>query len=274
MNRSDAAPFRLAARGRLRQFSAMQGRVFALYRHPVKGFTPERLDRAELVAGGFFPHDRLYAVEDGPSAFDPGAPAFVPKTAFTVLAKLPQVARVRTAYDETTATLHAEAPGRRALAARLDSQEGRDALAAWLQELLAEDASGPLKVVSAPGHRFTDHPQGHVSLINLESLRHLERRIGRRVDPLRFRGNLLIDGWDAWAENGWIGRTLQVGGARLEVFKPIVRCAATEVDPHTAERDLQIPKALFDHYRHILCGIYASVVEGGVVEEGAPAVLV
>ena len=52
----------------------MTGHIAALYRHPVKGFTPERLSHAELTAGGPFPCDRLYAVENGPSGFDPAAP--------------------------------------------------------------------------------------------------------------------------------------------------------------------------------------------------------
>ena len=249
----------------------MSGKVAALYRYPVKGFTPERLMQADLVAGGFFPCDRLYAVEDGPSGFDPAAPAFVSKMKFTVLARLAQVARVRTAYDESTAVLSVEADGRPPLQACLAEPAGRRAAAAWLATFLGEDARGPLQVVSAPGHRFTDHPQGHVSVINLASVRDLERRIGRPLDPLRFRANLHVDGWPAWAENEATGRALQLGGARVAVFKPIVRCAATEVDPATARRDIEVPKALFDGYGHILCGIYVSVTEGGRVAEGDAA---
>jgi uncharacterized protein YcbX len=30
-------------------------RVSALYRYPVKGLSPERLDRVALTAGGYFP---------------------------------------------------------------------------------------------------------------------------------------------------------------------------------------------------------------------------
>src|SRR4051812_3976960 len=81
---------------------AMQARIVSLYRHPVKGFTPERLAGAELIAGQCFPCDRLYAVEDGPSGFDPAAPDHVSKMKFTVLAKIPAVAKALTAYDEAT----------------------------------------------------------------------------------------------------------------------------------------------------------------------------
>jgi len=174
------------------QSGMMSGQIAALYRYPVKGFTPERLGSADLQAGAFFPCDRLYAVEDGPSGFDPAAPAFVPKTRFTVLAKLAEVARARTAYDEASGVLSATADGRPPIQTRLTDDHGRTAFADWLAGLLGEAAVGPLKVVSGPGHRFTDHPEGHVSIINLESVRDLERSIGRPVDPLRFRANLYI----------------------------------------------------------------------------------
>jgi uncharacterized protein YcbX len=249
------------------------GRVAGLYRHPVKGFTPERLTGATLAAGAFFPCDRLYAVEDGPSGFDPSAPAFIPKTRFTVLMRLAEVAQARTAYDETAGVLRAQARGLEPIEARLADEAGRQAFADWLARLLGPDVRGPLKVVSGPGHRFTDHPEGHVSIINLESVRDLERRTSWRIDPLRFRANLYIDGWPAWIENDVVGQTLRLGEAEARVFKSITRCAATEVDPATAERDLPIPQALRQHYGHVFCGIYVHVSRSGALAEGDPAQL-
>ena len=61
---------------------------------------------------------------------------------------------------------------------------------------------------------------------------------------------------------------MTIGAARAEVLKPIVRCAATHVDPTTAERDVEVVKALFDHYGHMFCGVYVDVTEGGAVAEG------
>jgi uncharacterized protein YcbX len=251
----------------------MRGRLAAIYRHPVKGFTPEQLKEAELTAGAYFPCDRIYAVEDGPTPFDAAAPAFVAKHAFAVLAKLPEMAGARTRYDEASATLTVEAAGHPSLSARLDRPEGRQAFERWLTRLLGGKASGPLKVVSAPGHHFTDNPRGFVSILNLESLRALGERIGRDVEPLRFRANLHVEAWPAWAENEAVGARVRVGEAELEVLKPIVRCAATEVNPASARRDMDPPRALFEHYGHVLCGVYASVVSGGSVRPGDRAEL-
>ncbi|PHY18369.1 MOSC domain-containing protein [Caulobacter sp. BP25] len=247
----------------------MNAKIASLYRHPVKGFTPERLTSVTLEAGACFPCDRLYAVEDGPSGFDPASPAHISKMKFTVLAKIPAVARVRTAYDAATGVLSAKAQGHTDFAGDLRSAEGRASFEAWLAAVLGEEASGPLRVIEGPGaHRFMDSKSGFVSIVNLASVRDLGQKIGRELDPLRFRANLYVEGWPAWVENDWTGRTLTIGGATAEVLKPIVRCAATHVDLDTGQRDADLVKALFDHYGHMFCGIYLTVTAGGAVGEG------
>ena len=247
----------------------MHGQIASLYRYPVKGFTPERLGRVKLREGEYFPVDRLYAVENGPSGFDPAAPAFVSKTKFTVLARMAEVARVRTGYDEATTRFAVSGDGHTDLTADLSSEAGRTALAAWLTAFLGEAATGPLKVVSAPPHRFTDHILGHVSIINLASLRDLGQRMAVLIDPLRFRANLYIEGWPAWAElDLGAGTPVTLGGASLSVFKPITRCIATHVDPASGVRDLEIVEALHTHYGHLHCGLYLHVTGGGIVKEG------
>jgi uncharacterized protein len=154
----------------------------------------------------------------------------------------------------------------------LATAEGRAAFAAWLSAFLGDEAAGPLRVLecAGAGHRFMDHPLGHVSIINLASVRDLEARLGRPVDPLRFRANLYVEGWPAWVEEGWIGLRLGLGEARAKVFKSIVRCAATHVDPTTAQRDMEVVKALFDNYGHMNCGIYVHVTEPGAIAPGDP----
>lgn len=252
----------------------MQAQIAALYRHPVKGFTPERLASARLTAGECFPCDRLYAVEDGPSGFDPQAPDHVSKMRFAVLAKIPAVARARTAYDEASGVLSASAEGLADFAGDLRGDAGRRGFEAWLSALLGDAAKGPLRVIEGPGaHRFMDSRSGFVSIVNLASVRDLAERLGRAVDPLRFRANLYVEGWPAWAENGWTGRALSLGSARCEVLKPIVRCAATHVDPITAERDIDLVRALFDHYEHMFCGVYVGVTQDGAAAEGDAAAL-
>ena len=89
----------------------MTGRIAALFRHPVKGFTPEALEAVSLAAGETFPGDRMFAVEDGPSGFDPAHPAHVSKMKFAVLAKIPELARARTLYDDDSGHLSVTVEG-------------------------------------------------------------------------------------------------------------------------------------------------------------------
>ena len=251
------------------QSGTVTGRIASIYRHPIKGFTPERLDEVSLEPGQPFPCDRLYAVEDGPSGFDPERPTHISKTRFTVLAKIAQVAAARTSYNEASGVVTASAAGQPDFAGRLTDEGGCEAFAAWLAALLGPAAEGPLRVIKGPGgHRFTDHPLGQVSIVNLASVRDLGARTGHTLDPLRFRANLYVEGWPAWAENDWIGHTLTLGGAQAKVFKPIVRCAAVGVDPASAQRDVDLVKALFDQLGHVWCGVYVQVAAAGSLSVG------
>lgn len=247
----------------------MSGHVAAIFRHVVKGFTPEALDHVDLAPGRGFPDDRIYAVENGPSGYDPEAPAFTPKQKFTVLAALPRVAQVLTRFDPASGGFSAQAPGLTTFTGRLADTADRDAFASWLAAFLGEEARGPLKVVEARGEfRFTDHPLGQLSIVNMASVRDLSAKMGVELDPLRFRANLYVEGWPAWAENDWTDKDMMLGWARAKVFKPIVRCAAIDVDLVAGVRDHEVVKALFDHYGHMFCGIYVRIIQAGRVGLG------
>ena len=253
----------------------MTGVITALYRYPIKGFTPEPVEAAALTPGGAFPCDRLFAVENGPSGFNPDAPAFIPKQRFAVLARSAAVATVTTRYEEAADVLMAQAPGRPAFRESLSHETGRDAFARWLTPVLGDDVTGPLRMIDGRGHRFLDHPGGHVSILNLASVRDIEARLGVAVDPLRFRANLHVDGWAPWVENGWTSAMMKLGAnAEASVFKPITRCAATQVDPATAIRDIDMTTELHRLYGHVLCGIYVQVSAGGVIAPGDAASLI
>jgi uncharacterized protein YcbX len=255
----------------------MTGRIAALYRHPVKGFTPEPLDAVDLDPGAFFPCDRIWAVEDGPSGYDPAASAHLSKMKFTVLAKIPALARARTLYDDDTGALSVTVEGGGLpFHGRLTTPAGRAAFEQWLagflEDAAGEDSYGPLKVLAAPEHRFMDSKRGFVSVLNLESVRDLAQRIGRPVDPARFRANVLVEGWAPWSEYGLgAGRALTLGGARLSTLSDIVRCAAIHVDPRTGERDIDLVPELHAHYGHLCCGVYLSVEQGGRLAVGDAA---
>jgi len=243
--------------------------VQSIYRYPVKGLSPERLSRTRLVEGQTLPADRLYAIENGPSGFDPAAPGYLPKTRFLMLMKNERLAHLRTRFDEASHVLRIEADGREVARGDLQAPEGRAAVELFFRGYCSDELRGPPRVLAAPGHSFSDVAKKVVSVINLASVAAIESAVGSPVHPLRFRGNVYVTGWPAWREFDLVGREIGIGRqVRLKVVKRIVRCAATNVDPETGLRDLAIPNTLFQSFGHPDCGVYCEVVAGGEMEVG------
>ena len=243
-------------------------RVERITRYPVKGLSPEYMGEVYLTQGDGLPHDRRFAFAHGDAPFEPADPKWLPKRYFACLMAHARAARIHSAYDPKANTLLLQAEGGAPLLARLSSAAERDAAAAWITTFMGEEARGAFRLAEVPGHAFTDIPAKAVSIIGLASIAALGERAGMALDPLRFRANLLFSGGAPFAELDWVGREVLLGKARLKVFKRIQRCAATEVNPETAERDAKPPKWLLQHYRHSDMGIYAEVLEGGRVAVG------
>jgi uncharacterized protein YcbX len=150
---------------------------------------------------------------------------------------------------------------------------GRKMIEQFFGAYMQEELRGAPRVVSAPGHSFSDVAAKCLHIVSTASLREVERVVGRQVNPLRFRPNLVIDGGEPWAEFGWIGKPLQVGAVHLEVLKRTERCAATNVDPDNGKRDMAIPAELQRAFGHTDFGIYARVVSDGTITLGDPVIV-
>ncbi|MGL4494749.1 MAG: MOSC domain-containing protein [Beijerinckiaceae bacterium] len=246
-------------------------RVAALARYPVKGLSPEPLARVTVRAGDYFPCDRLFAIEDGPSGFDPAAPVHLQKIRFLMLMRHESLARLKTHYDDESGVLTIRDAGGALLAqGDVGTVEGQRAITDYLTAYMGEKARGALRFLTAPpDFRFTDSRSGFVSLINSASLSALENITGAPVDARRMRGNILLDGLGPWQEFDLVGGVLAIGDAvKLKITKRIERCAATNVDPDTGLRDLTIPRDLLRAAHHTDCGVYAEILSGGDVRVG------
>jgi uncharacterized protein YcbX len=242
--------------------------VASIYRYPVKGLSPEPLPTVALDIGQTLPGDRAFAIENGPIGFDPAHPRYFPKIRFLMLMRNERLAALRSRYDAATGELSIARDGAEAVRGDLRSETGRAAIEQFFAGYCADELRGPPKLLAGEGHSFSDVARKVVSIINLASVAALETMIGRPVDPLRFRGNLYVEGWPAWHEFDLMDRVLTIGSARLKVVKRIVRCAATNVDPQTAARDMAIPETLQQNLRHADCGVYAEVIEAGDIAQG------
>jgi uncharacterized protein YcbX len=248
---------------------AAEAKIQSIYRYPVKGLSPEPMPCADLACGRTVACDRTYAIENGPSGFDPANPAYLPKQRFLMLMRNARLAELRTKFDDQSHVLTIRAENHEAARGDLRTPEGRAAVEGFFAEHCADELRGPPRVLSAGGHSFSDVAKKVISIINLASVADLENAVGAPVHPLRFRGNLYVEGWPAWHELNLVGSEVTAGpDVRLKIVKRIVRCAATEVDPDTGIRDLPIPKTLMKTYGHADCGIYGEVIADGTVRVG------
>jgi uncharacterized protein len=241
--------------------------IASLYRYPVKGLSPERLMSAALEADGHFPGDRMFAIENGPSGFDPAAAEHLPKMKFLMLMKQERLARLRTSFDDASGVLTIRQGGHVVAAGNVRTLEGRAALEAFFATAMADELRGAPKVLTAPpGYRFMDSKGGFMSIIDLASVAAIANAAGREsIDPLRFRANVHVEGLGAWGEFALLGRRVQLGEAELEITKRIDRCAATDVDPTAGIRDMRMVSLLQQSFGHHDCGVYARVIRSGVI---------
>ena len=139
---------------------------------------------------------------------------------------------------------------------------------------LGDAARGQIRLAHRDGVVFSDAPQPLISIINIESVRDLSARSALEINHRRFRGNLVVEGLRPWGEFDWSGRQAQVGEAIVRIVEPIVRCAATHVDPDTATRDADVVGALERTMGHVEMGVYAEVVTPGQIAAGDTVTLI
>jgi GntR family transcriptional regulator/MocR family aminotransferase len=242
--------------------------VSSIYRYPIKGFSAQAVERVPLDAEKPFPFDRVFALSRGGVRIDPENPQWAKKGLFVMLMLEEALAEVRTHLDPETMRLSVcSATGDNVLTADLETPEGRAAVETFVTGLVKTLRDRPTLVRSRNGH-FMDKPDNVISLINLATLRNLEERWGYPLDPLRFRANFYIDGAPPWEEFEWIGGTMRMGGAVLRVDRRNGRCGATNVNPATGRRDLEIPAALRAAFGHKDLGVYLVVERAGEVAVG------
>jgi len=249
--------------------SVSNATVTSMYRYPVKGLSPEPLGALTLEPGKPIPYDRTWAIENGASGFDPEHPEKMPKIKFLMLMKNERLAALTSEFDEDTGQLTIFRNNKRVAGGSLDDPLGRQLIEQFFSAYMADELRGPPRIVSAPGHTISDVGLPVVSIINLASVRDLERVAGKPVDPLRFRGNVYVDGWQPWEDFMKVGDEIAFGDeVVLKIVERIVRCAATNVDPKTGERDMQIPRLLDRTFGHSDLGVYAEIVRGGTIRPG------
>ena len=267
----------------------MAATVTALYRYPVKGFTPEPRDQLDVLASGRIAGDRVLAFLLGDA---PDAPKLVegdgwwPKAHMLALVNTPALARLALRYDEGARRLVIAEGARVVVDATLD-QAGRAraaaAVGAWAaaqpeQPDLSRAGRLPLRLIGdGVTARYQDSDIGRVSLHGRGSLRALRVALeDPALDERRFRSNIVLDGLVPWEEFGWTGRAVRVGGVTFDVLRTATRCLATHADPSAGVRDRDVMGTLVRAFQQDAPSFAVMMLprEGGTVRLGdAVAVL-
>ena len=231
-------------------------RVAALYRYPVKGFTPEACTSLTALAEGRIAGDRALAFRFA----DSGLPqtAWSRKYGFAVLVNAPGIARLAATFDPASRRLRIVHDGE-VLADETLDQAGRERLAAVVEAFVLSLPENPLDghperlplelIGDGVTPRYQDSERGEITLHSRESI----AAVGHALDDpelseVRFRSNIAIEGVAPWEENGWIGRQLRIGSVAFDVVRPKVRCLATHANPYTGERDLPVMQTLLSAF--------------------------
>jgi uncharacterized protein len=226
------------------------GRIKSIFRYPVKSMAGVQLDSAVLGWHGL-KGDRRFAVRR--LSDQSGFP-------WLTASRLPELLLYKpfgeASVDHDLPT-HVRTPDGAEFS--LDSDELRDEI--------SRRHGGRVQLMQLKHGIFDD---ATVSVIDVATVRAVEREAGRPLDVLRFRPNIVIEGNtdEPFAEDQWVGKTLRFGtddeGPAVSITMRDLRCVMINLDPATAESDTSVMKAALRlNTNH--AGVYATVISSGEV---------
>jgi len=235
-------------------------RISALYRYPVKGYTPERCESLTVLAEGRVAGDRVLGFRFANTGLPPTA--WSKKHDYAVLKSTPGIARLDVRLDHKARRLSIRLNGETLADESIDDEAGRRRLAAAVERYVLAQEESPLReqperqplelVGDGTTPRYTDSERGEITLHSRESLAVVAEALGDpQLDEVRFRSNIAIEGVTPWAEQDWVGRTVTIGEIEFDVVRPKVRCLATHANPTTGERDLMVMQTLVKSFGQV-----------------------
>ena len=250
----------------------MTGYLSHIYRHPIKSVGVETIASASLSQGRALPLDRVWAIAHARAKVigdDSGqATGWAAKVNFLTGSAGASLMAVRArCLDDGRILLehpdlwHVEIDPTRAV--------DHAKLFEWLRPIWPADAPPPAALLRAPEDQpLSDQSSPLLSLIGQASLEDLGAKLDQSLDRTRFRANLWVTGWAPFAEFALIGKHIRIGGAVLEVHKRVGRCRATDANPQTGQRDIDMLRAMTQHYGHTDLGVFCAVIEDGEIAQG------
>ena len=230
-----------------------------IFRYPIKGLSGESLNETLLEKDQVLSGDREYAFARSHVSFDEKNPVYLRKTNFLALVKEEKLASLSTEFNSKSKRLIIRFDKKTVLDEILVNEININKVEVFFQKYLNLGSNNKPRLVQGTKyendknlkHSFSDLPEKAISIINLNTISDFEKKIEKNIDP--------------WKEFNWIGKKIEIGDSVLEVFKRTQRCAATNVNPENALRDINIPNEINSYYGHLDLGVYAKVKKTGVI---------
>lgn len=237
--------------------------VAEIWRHPIKAHGREGLLQVNLSVGEGLPYDRVWAVAHDAAAL-PETLSWAPCNQFSRAAKAPLLMAISATYDHRSNTVTLTHPSQPGITINPDLERDNARFIEWVKPLCPPNRAQPSKLVKGD-RALTDTDFASVSLINLASHAAVADHLDQKISPLRWRGNLILNGMNAWEERSWIGKRVRIGDAELEIRENITRCLATTASTRTGERDADTLATLKNGWGHQEFGVYGYVTRPGHV---------
>ena len=243
-----------------------------IFRFPIKGFSGEELKEIKLTKGAAIYGDRKFAFARHETVINEFSLEFMKKTNFLALVKDEKLAQLKLDLNLEQNFLKLYFKNKLTFSGSIAEENDLNRLSEFICHFLKIDIMKKPKLVKDKSikkemfkHSFSDIPDKAISLISLNTIRDIEKKIGKKINFLRFRGNIIFEGLKSWEEFDLIGKNLRIGTAELKVFKKTQRCRATTVNPENGNRDINIPFELNKYYGHFDFGVYSKVIKGGII---------
>ena len=107
-----------------------------------------------------------------------------------------------------------------------------------------------------------------ISLINNRSIKDFKNKTNQEIETQRFRGNIFVEGIEAWEERNWIGKIIKINDISFKVEKNIPRCVAINLKPNSDDNSLNLLQALKKNYSHFDMGVYLTALDDGLINIG------
>ena len=290
------------------ELSASAMTITKLLRYAVKGLSGDELSSVTIThSEKTFPDDRRFALfkESSPLVFDENDPQWLHKENFLCAFSDPEMmADFQSSYEIVKCEESSEI--KRLLTLRRKCEGGEDSRVEYkhvlgpvdlnteagreeLSDFFAQPhlANQKLQCISQQmsadhTHQFGNTSSGvkknggdtrTVHLVNEATVRDVESKFGMKLNAIRFRPNIVVDGLQPWKEFDFVGKRLRIvnknknvgrpnnDGIVLKVLSRTVRCAGVGVDPFDPIRKVDIPQMLSKHFPEHgpYLGVYAVV---------------